>query len=172
MKPARRGGRLMSDAPASRAMTSGMFSSATGEWETPQALFDLLNEEFCFDTDVCATPQNAKCSHYYTKVEDGLSQHWSGRCWMNPPYGRQIGAWVRKAHEAAGGGGDRGLFGPRSHRHALVAGSLHAGVRDTIYRRPCQIRGFEQLRTVSVGSCYFRDTEGSGHFEDGDLNGK
>ena len=76
----------------------GMMSSTTDLWETPQAFFDKLNEEFHFDCDVCALPSNAKCSEYYTPEQDGLSQKWAGICWMNPPYGRQIGAWVKKAY--------------------------------------------------------------------------
>ena len=28
---------------------------------------------------------------------DGLKQEWTGVCWCNPPYGRQIGKWVEKA---------------------------------------------------------------------------
>jgi site-specific DNA-methyltransferase (adenine-specific) len=33
-----------------------------------------------------------------------LRQRWSGRVWLNPPYGRQIGAWVRKAWESVQNG--------------------------------------------------------------------
>src|SRR3990167_10382521 len=80
------------------------FSSKTDEWETPQAFFDELNKEFNFTTDVCATTENAKCFFYYDKEKDGLSQNWDDlRCWMNPPYGREIGKWVKKASEARGG---------------------------------------------------------------------
>lgn len=75
-----------------------MFSSKSAEWETPQALFDELNDEFHFTLDVCATPENAKCDRYYTKEQDGLSQPWYGRYWCNPPYGRGIGKWIEKAH--------------------------------------------------------------------------
>lgn len=77
-----------------------MFSSKTCEWETPQAFFDALNDEFHFELDVCATDENAKCPQYFTEEQDGLSQRWYGRCWMNPPYGREIGKWVRKAYES------------------------------------------------------------------------
>ena len=77
-----------------------MFSSKTDLWETPQDFFDKLNEEFHFQTDVCALPENAKCKHFYTPERDGLAQEWSGSCWCNPPYGRQIGKWVRKASES------------------------------------------------------------------------
>lgn len=77
------------------------FSSKTDEWPTPQEFFDRLNEEFGFELDVCAIPENAKCPHYFTKRENGLLQKWTGVCWMNPPYGREIGQWVKKAYESA-----------------------------------------------------------------------
>ena len=80
------------------------FSSATDQWATPQAFFDGVADEFAPETDVCALPQNAKCSRYFTPEQDGLKQPWQGVCWMNPPYGRTIGAWVRKAFESARGG--------------------------------------------------------------------
>lgn len=79
-------------------MNRALFSSATEDWATPQDLFDSLNRTFQFDLDVCATLENRKCTDYFDKDQDGLSQDWSGRrCWMNPPYGRQIGKWMEKA---------------------------------------------------------------------------
>ena len=78
-----------------------MFSSKTDLWETPQDFFDKLNARFQFETDVCALPENAKCKRFFTPEMDGLKQEWTGVCWMNPPYGRQIGKWVRKAYESA-----------------------------------------------------------------------
>lgn len=79
--------------------TEVMFSSKTDLWETPQDLFDRLDAEFGFDLDACALPQNAKCVAYYTPEQDGLSQPWDGVVWCNPPYGRNIGKWVQKAHD-------------------------------------------------------------------------
>jgi phage N-6-adenine-methyltransferase len=73
------------------------YSSNKTEWETPQDLFDKLNYEFGFTLDVCATDENTKCPNWYTKEDDGLNQPWSGTCWMNPPYGREIGKWLAKA---------------------------------------------------------------------------
>ena len=73
-----------------------MFSSKTDLWETPQEFFDELDQEFHFDLDVCALPENAKCSRYYNPEQNGLSQPWEGICWCNPPYGREIGKWVQK----------------------------------------------------------------------------
>jgi len=76
-----------------------MFSSKTDMWATPQAFFDKLNEAYSFTLDVCATKENAKCRRFFTKEDDGLSQDWNGVCWMNPPYGRDIKHWLKKAYE-------------------------------------------------------------------------
>lgn len=77
-----------------------MFSSKTDMWETPKDFFDELDKEFHFTCDVCAIKENAKCAKYYTPEQDGLKQEWDGVCWMNPPYGKAIGKWVKKAAES------------------------------------------------------------------------
>lgn len=79
--------------------TDVMFSSKDQTWETPQNLFNKLDKEFNFTLDVCATDETAKCNNYFTPKEDGLAQEWKGNCWMNPPYGREIGVWIKKAWE-------------------------------------------------------------------------
>lgn len=85
---------------ASCSVANVHFSSLTDEWATPQRYFDEQNSRWQFTLDVCATPENAKCARYYTRADDGLVQSWAGeRCWMNPPYGRVIGDWMRKAYE-------------------------------------------------------------------------
>lgn len=85
-------------------ITRGLFSSNRDDWETPQALFDALDAEFGFTLDPCASAANAKCGQYYTEQDDGLRQPWGGVVFVNPPYGRVIGKWVRKAyHEAQNG---------------------------------------------------------------------
>lgn len=81
-----------------------MFSSRSGLWETPQGFFDELDKEFHFTLDVCALPGNAKCPRFYTPEQDGLKQPWEGVCWCNPPYGRGVGEWIRRAAQAAGEG--------------------------------------------------------------------
>ena len=77
------------------------FRSRTDMWATPQDLFDELNTEFGFTLDVCAEEFNAKCPRFFTPKQDGLAQKWEGVCWMNPPYGRTVGDWIRKAKESA-----------------------------------------------------------------------
>ena len=80
-------------------MNKVLFSSQNDVWSTPQAFFDRLNEEFRFTLDACALPENAKCELYFTPVEDGLVQDWSGHIvFCNPPYGKDIAAWVEKCY--------------------------------------------------------------------------
>ena len=85
--------------------TDLMFSSSTDMWATPPELYAALDEEFGFTLDACAVPENAKCPDYYTPEQDGLAQPWPGRVWCNPPYGRDVWRWVKKASETAAGGG-------------------------------------------------------------------
>jgi phage N-6-adenine-methyltransferase len=77
------------------------FSSATEMWATPQEFFNKYNELYNFETDVCASPENAKCEQYFTEEDNGLEQTWEGNCWMNPPYGRTIKSWMKKAYESS-----------------------------------------------------------------------
>jgi site-specific DNA-methyltransferase (adenine-specific) len=78
-----------------------MFSSKTGEWSTPQDFFDKLNWRFGpFSLDPCATIDNTKCANFFTEAEDGLSKSWEGfKVFVNPPYGRGIDKWIKKAYE-------------------------------------------------------------------------
>jgi phage N-6-adenine-methyltransferase len=89
--------------------TTGMKTSLTDQWATPRYVFDALDKEFGFTLDVCADETNHKCARYFDKETDGLRQPWTGVCWMNPPYGRTIGDWVKKAYEESRGGGSRSI---------------------------------------------------------------
>lgn len=88
---------------------AAQFSSATDEWATPQWLFDQLDAEFGFTIDLAASDANAKCCIYFTRDDDSLTRSWAprsdvaddGPAYLNPPYGRQIGKWVRKARTTA-----------------------------------------------------------------------
>jgi len=80
--------------------TDLMFSSATDQWATPQSFFNEWDAIFRFELDVCADAQNAKCWRYFSEQDNGLYQDWApNRCWMNPPYGREIRRWMQKAYE-------------------------------------------------------------------------
>jgi phage N-6-adenine-methyltransferase len=77
------------------------FRHKADEWETPASLFAELDREFCFTLDLAALPHNAKCPRYYTPGMNSLKRMWGGTCFLNPPYGKELGRWVRKAHESA-----------------------------------------------------------------------
>ncbi|MGP6420527.1 DNA N-6-adenine-methyltransferase [Pseudomonas putida] len=67
------------------------------EWYTPAWIFDRLGLQFDFDPSsphdfVTAVPAKTK----YTIFDDGLSKQWTGRVWMNPPYGPDTGFWMRR----------------------------------------------------------------------------
>lgn len=78
-----------------------LFSSEKMDWCTPQAFFDRLDGEFHFVLDAAATKENAKCQRFFTPDDDALTQSWDcgGAVFCNPPYGRTIGRWCKKAWE-------------------------------------------------------------------------
>jgi len=82
-------------------INEGLFTSNTDLWATPQDFYDSLNKEFNFTLDPCATHDNKKCERYYTSEDDGLSKNWGGETvFCNPPYGKEIGKWVKKCAES------------------------------------------------------------------------
>jgi hypothetical protein len=80
-------------------------SSASPEWCTPTHIVERVTATLGeIDLDPCwhpASPVQAETT--YTVEDDGLLQDWKGRCYVNPPYGREIGEWIEKLvadHEA------------------------------------------------------------------------
>ena len=65
------------------------FSSFRQDWATPKSLYDILNKEFNFNFDPC--PVNPSFN--------GLLVDWGGRSFVNPPYSREIGKWIKKGYE-------------------------------------------------------------------------
>jgi len=87
---------------AAASRNNGRYNGNGREWATPPEVFNPLHAEFDFTLDACATAGNAKVPRYVTEVENGLMRSWAGeRVWMNPPYGREVYAWTRKAREAS-----------------------------------------------------------------------
>ena len=80
-----------------------MISSKTCNWATPHDFFLKLDCRFGpFDLDPCASHSNAKCDKYFTEEENGLDKDWTGNnVFVNPPYGRGIDKWIKKAYESA-----------------------------------------------------------------------
>lgn len=79
-------------------MSSAPFTSNKDDWSTPQDFYDMLNLDWRFNLDPCASHDNHKCSKYFTIEDDGLKQSWIGyRVFMNPPYS-QTAKWIEKAY--------------------------------------------------------------------------
>lgn len=72
------------------------------EWLTPPEILKPLG---AFDLDPCAPivrPWDTAACHF-TKLDDGLAQPWHGRVWMNPPFGREAGKWLKKLRDHGDG---------------------------------------------------------------------
>lgn len=84
---------------------NGRYNGNGRHWATPPEIFDPLHAEFDFTLDPCCSIETAKCPAFFTETENGLEQSWAGhRVFMNPPYGREIYPWTKKARlEAAAG---------------------------------------------------------------------
>lgn len=81
-------------------MNPVLLKSEKMDWATPFAFFEKLDQEFNFSIDVCASSWNAKLDRYWSEEDDSLSLSWVGEvCFMNPPYGRDIKFWIKKAYE-------------------------------------------------------------------------
>jgi hypothetical protein len=131
------------------------FSSQSNEWATPTDFFTKLNREFLFTLDPCATPENAKCAKYFTEADDGLAQSWDNeRVFCNPPYGRQIKEWVKKASEARGGGCS--FTDSSTYRHQLLS-RLYIQLKgsDSLFTWALKVWRFKKLSTVSLNGGYF-----------------
>ena len=84
-----------------RHRNNGRYNGDGREWQTPPEVFLPLDNEFHFTLDPCATLGSAKCPRFFNEAIDGLLQSWEGeRVFMNPPYGKEISAWTRKARGA------------------------------------------------------------------------
>lgn len=76
--------------------------SQSTRWGTPPAIYASLDQEFGFTLDAAADCANAKHVRFFTKDTDALRASWAGEVvFCNPPYGRDMGAWVAKALQEA-----------------------------------------------------------------------
>ena len=73
------------------SVNRGLFTSSRDNWRTPKAFYEALDAEFHFDFDPCPYPASL----------DGLVMRWGQRNFVNPPYGRQVGQWVKRAYEVS-----------------------------------------------------------------------
>jgi phage N-6-adenine-methyltransferase len=82
-------------------MNEALLSSNKEEWETPWSLFRSIDARFHFDFDAAATRENTKVSRFIPPSSNALSVDWSvygSMGWLNPPYGRKLPAFLKKAY--------------------------------------------------------------------------
>ena len=112
----------------------------TNVWLTPPGILSALGP---FDLDPCAPqfrPWDMAARHL-TVNDNGLACPWHGRVWMNPPYGRDIGAWMARL---SGHGTGTALVYARTetawfHRHVWQSATATAALflfRRVVFCRP------------------------------------
>jgi phage N-6-adenine-methyltransferase len=78
------------------------FSSETPEWCTPPGIITRARSALGgIDLDPCSNSgePNVPAKRHFTEADDGLAREWSGRVYMNPPYGAVIAQWVTKLRD-------------------------------------------------------------------------
>lgn len=103
-------------------MTEGFYKTDTFKtslddtWTTPRNFFNKLDDEFLFSLDAAALSASTLVpnnwygpDHPDLERRDAFTRNWKldadgGTIWLNPPYGRTIGAWVGKADSEARSG--------------------------------------------------------------------
>jgi phage N-6-adenine-methyltransferase len=109
-------------------MAGYIATSKTVNWATPQHLYEQLNNEFHFEIDAAADSTNAKCAIYFDEQTDGLKQEWNRNTWINPPYGRVIYDWVKRAYE-------------QSNKHGVTIALLIPSRTDTKWFHDYALKG-------------------------------
>lgn len=90
---------------ANKNRSMGSHQSAamlSDEWLTPPHILSALGS---FDLDP-SSPVNRPwdtAADHYTVEDDGLSKEWTGRVWLNPPYGLVAALWLKKLSEHGNG---------------------------------------------------------------------
>ena len=74
------------------------FESKNQSYETPDNLFNRINNIFNFTRDVCASEENKKCENFWSEENSCLDKKWDGVNWMNPPF-KDMKKFIKKAYE-------------------------------------------------------------------------
>lgn len=129
------------------------------DWETPDIVFDPLNDEFNFVLDACANVNNSKCDLWLSEKTDALTVDWAkyltnigkpdGYIWCSPPPSNMI-QWAKKIREeAAKGVNIVTLTAARVNTRWFK--DLYLSDTDLVYVPVCQLR-FLQPKITYVGA--------------------
>lgn len=82
-----------------RVLLSSALNGGSNEWYTPPEYVDrarALMGRIDLDPASCeyANDNGVHAVAIWTQADDGLTQPWHGNVWCNPPYGKQVPAWV------------------------------------------------------------------------------
>lgn len=79
-------------------------AQASDTWLTPRWILDPLG---AFDLDPCAAPLprpwETAARSFALPEDDGLKKPWTGRVWLNPPYGNKAAAFIGRLAEHGDG---------------------------------------------------------------------
>lgn len=72
------------------------------DWITPYEILTTLGD-FALDPCACDPQPWRTAKTMWTFRDNGLGKKWFGRVWLNPPYGRETGGWLRRLAEHGNG---------------------------------------------------------------------
>lgn len=78
-------------------------NAKTHVWLTPQWLLEPLGP---FDLDPCAAPEPRPWDTAERMISlpgDGLEAEWTGRVWLNPPFGNEAKKWIKRLADHGNG---------------------------------------------------------------------
>lgn len=88
---------FVAQSPPKTIDNPALYTSNSEEWYTPKHIVDRVVKLFgAIGLDPCSNPGEPRipAERRYTQADDGLAHEWTGKVYMNPPYGREIAQWI------------------------------------------------------------------------------
>jgi phage N-6-adenine-methyltransferase len=82
-----------------RGRLDPLMTSDSPEWYSPRHVVEAARIALggCIALDPCAElARSVPATSHYTEADNGLAHEWRETVYLNPPYGRTIGEWLRK----------------------------------------------------------------------------
>jgi len=143
-------------------MSKEAFKNIHGNiFETPEWLFQKLNDEFDFQCDLACLQENAKCDTYYTESVNSLEQDWhkiEGWLWLNPPYS-PLKPWIQKAQKENSLGAKIVVLCPPIVSTRYFQDHLPSEIRFIVGRVPFLLNGAEMKANTNDSCLLIYDTK-------------